>query len=195
MLLHATTSSDSYDFTVMSSTISGNTDYGVIARLGGSMGGSWWGLAYIRDSTIVGNGTGLYGEDSQYKVKSSIIGSNGENCGGYWFGHSPSRGFNLTDDTSCNLNHSTDMVVSDVMLSELGDWGGSTPTHMPLEGSPAIDMVKWAGQCSRLDQRGYLRNADGDDDGVAHCDCGAVEYGAGPPPRPYDPNTQSSAIE
>jgi hypothetical protein len=40
-------------------------------------------------------------------------------------------------------------------------------------------------QCSRFDQRRYLRPVDGDGDGVAHCDCGAVEAGAMPPPGPF----------
>jgi hypothetical protein len=34
-----------------------------------------------------------------------------------------------------------------------------------------------------------------DGDGVAHCDCGAVEYGAVPPPGSCDPGTRASAIE
>ncbi len=177
---------DPPEFTVISSTISGNIEVGITADLS-IYGGSWMGTAYIRDSTITGNTTGLEGESFQYEVKNSIISSNVENCAGYWAGSSPSRGFNLTDDYSCHLNNSTDMRVDDVMLSDLGDWGGSTPTHMLLEGSPAIDMVKWAGQCSSRDQRGYVRPADGDDNGTAHCDCGAVEYGAMPPPRPVDP--------
>jgi len=182
-----------YQFIFMSSTFSGNTGYGIEADRG--LFGGWMGTAYIRDSTITGNTIGLDSESFQYEVKNSIISSNAENCRGYWSGDSSSRGFNLTDDDTCGLSNPTDMRVDDVLLSELGDWGGSTQTHIPLEGSPAIDMVKWASQCSPRDQRGYVRPADGEGNGVAHCDCGAVEYGAVPPPRPYDPRTRASAIE
>ena len=61
----------------------------------------------------------------------------------------------------------------DPKLSPLGDNGGPTPTHLPLAGSPAIDLG--GSVCPRRDQRGALRPADGDGDGQARCDSGAVE--------------------
>lgn len=61
----------------------------------------------------------------------------------------------------------------DPRLSALGDHGGPTPTHLPLAGSPAIDFA--GASCSATDQRGALRPADGDGDGEALCDSGAVE--------------------
>jgi hypothetical protein len=173
-------------FTVMSSTITGNTRSGFSGQ---GFFHHWPGIALIRDSTIIGNDTGLYGSPDQYEIKNSILSSNGRNCrGSTWLWNSSSRGFNLTDDNYCDLSGHADTVVADVMLSELGDWGGSTPSHMPLEGSPAIDMVEWASQCSSRDQRGYLRPADGDGNGVAHCDCGAVEYNSYPPPVSFEPD-------
>lgn len=61
----------------------------------------------------------------------------------------------------------------DPKLSPLGDHGGPTPTHLPLAGSPAIDLGPTA--CTGRDQRGAARPADGDGDGQARCDSGAVE--------------------
>jgi hypothetical protein len=64
------------------------------------------------------------------------------------------------------------------MLGPLADNGGPTLTHMPQPGSPAIDFV--AGGCPppTTDQRGTKRPVDGDDNGSARCDVGAVEYKA-----------------
>lgn len=61
----------------------------------------------------------------------------------------------------------------DPKLSPLDDHGGPTPTHLPLPGSPAIDLGSTV--CTGKDQRGAPRPADGDGDGEARCDSGAVE--------------------
>jgi hypothetical protein len=65
--------------------------------------------------------------------------------------------------------------VVDPQLGPLGDNGGPTQTHMPLAGSPAIDTAT-SGGCPAADQRGIGRPADGNGDGVAACDVGAVEF-------------------
>jgi hypothetical protein len=69
-------------------------------------------------------------------------------------------------------------TVPDVMLGSLWDNGGRTLTHMPQPGSLAIDFV--AGGCPppATDQRGAKRPTDGDGNGSARCDAGAVEYSA-----------------
>src|SRR5690606_9855297 len=59
---------------------------------------------------------------------------------------------NISDDASCG---DTFTVVDDVMLGELEDNGGPTPTHLPLPGSPLIDAGDNA-TCPDIDQRGEL---------------------------------------
>lgn len=64
----------------------------------------------------------------------------------------------------------TNLIGGEALLSPLGDYGGPTPSMMPLPGSPAIDALTESGEL--VDQRGRWR------DGTP--DIGAVEYaGAG----------------
>jgi CSLREA domain-containing protein len=71
----------------------------------------------------------------------------------------------------------TPQAPLDPKLAFTADQGGTTPTRLPLAGSPAIDLAP-AGLCSGLDQRGGVRPVDGDGDGVSGCDAGAVEVGS-----------------
>jgi len=146
------------------------------------------GVVRIAESTITENQLGIESIEAQIEFRNSIISGNVGNCQ-LSQSTGPSRGFNLSDDHSCNLDDPTDLIVESAMLS-FPTGGGETFVYVPLEGSPAIDM---AGEtCSRFDQRGYLGPADGDGDGVAQCDCGSVEYGARQPPWP--PNLPQAAI-
>ena len=71
----------------------------------------------------------------------------------------------------------TSQAPLDPKLAFAADQGGTTPTRLPLAGSPAIDLAP-AGLCSGLDQRGAVRPVDGDGDGISGCDAGAVEAGS-----------------
>ncbi len=64
--------------------------------------------------------------------------------------------------------------VVDPQLGPLQDNGGPTLTHLPLPGSPAIDRGYNTG-APATDQRGFARPQDGDGDGTATVDIGAVE--------------------
>jgi hypothetical protein len=70
-------------------------------------------------------------------------------------------------------------------MDQLGENGGSTPTHALADDSPAIDAGD-NNACPPTDQRGASRPVDGDGDGQAVCDIGAYEYGA-VLPRAYLP--------
>jgi len=152
-------------------------------------------LLIVEDSTICDNTAETYGGAiSSYRyagamaveivLRNTIVAENLEQ-GAAVLGNcveaSPavinSSDFNLADDITCNLIGTDDLVVADVMLAPLADNGGLTRTHLPLTGSPAIDSGDDA-MCPELDQHGNIRPWDGDDDGQAHCDRGAVEIRA-----------------
>jgi|GEM_PF-3852021 len=85
-----------------------------------------------------------------------------------------SAGYNIGTDTTCALNHVSDMPSTDPLLGPLGEHGGNTLTHYLRHLSPAIDR-RDDGTCSAMDQRSYGRPADGDGDEVSRCDIGAFE--------------------
>lgn len=164
--------------TLLNSTLSGNVaNYGS----GGGIYNNYGGAITLNNSTVNGNsantGGGVYNEDSSgygstVQVTASILANNsGENCSGAII----SAGYNIASDGSCNLNGSGDVNNTDPLLGALLGNGGPTLTHSPLTGSPAID----AGDplnCPATDQRGAARPFDGDEDGEAVCDIGAVEF-------------------
>jgi hypothetical protein len=83
-----------------------------------------------------------------------------------------SVGGNLASDTSC---HAEQSGVSPRLASTLATSNGSyTPVLLLLAGSPAIDRGFGLG-CPSKDQRNVDRPLDGDGDGRAICDVGAVE--------------------
>jgi hypothetical protein len=68
------------------------------------------------------------------------------------------------------------------ILGPLKNNGGPTQTHALVAGSPAIDAGNPngcqdnSGALLQTDQRGFPRNVDGNSDGTARCDIGAVEF-------------------
>ncbi|OZC04284.1 right-handed parallel beta-helix repeat-containing protein [Rubricoccus marinus] len=125
-------------------------------------------------NTSGGNGGGLYSQSddgASFTFANSIIASNGAVSGGDCFGTFASGGFNLIGARGeCSIVGaiSTDVTDLDPMLENLADNGGPTRTHLPMDGSPAIDSGR---SVFSLDQRGFLRN-------VGQADIGSVERGA-----------------
>jgi subtilisin-like proprotein convertase family protein len=76
-----------------------------------------------------------------------------------------SAGFNLSNDFNGITTVPSD-ITADPRLGPLAQQGGSTPVHMPLGGSPAIDNGKRFGQV--IDQRGQTKP-------LVNADIGAVE--------------------
>lgn len=79
---------------------------------------------------------------------------------------------NLVEDGSCNPTFN-----GDPLLSGLQDNGGPTWTHYPLAASIVVDKGDNA-SCMNNDQRDVPRPIDGNEDGTADCDIGAVERGS-----------------
>ena len=80
-----------------------------------------------------------------------------------------SEGHNLDSDGSCNLGEATDLPEVESGLEPLQGNGGSTLSHAPGPGSPAID-AGGGEACPINDQRGVSRPQG------TECDIGAVEF-------------------
>ncbi len=176
-------------FDLTNSTVSGNTSNctGSALMLGA------FAETHIESSTIVDN----HGVDCGYHVvapaiwsgtssaiphvRNTIIAANYSgpieaNCD-----EIVSDDYNLLGNVEeCGIDGITAHVLTgfDPQVAPLFDYGGKTPTHALLPGSPAIAA---GGGCSSADQRGVVRNA---------CDIGAYAY------RPtFTVNEASDAID
>lgn len=157
------------------STVSGNRS----GAGGGIMLAAPGATLTVVNSTITGN----HGDGATYAgirangavtLANTIVFSNDVDCVSGPNGSFVSGGHNIDGDGSCNLTAGSDLPREDPRLGPLADNGGPTQTHALLSGSPAVD----AGDndlCPEADQRGIARPDDGNLDGVAVCDIGAVE--------------------
>ena len=115
----------------------------------------------------------LISNNATVSLVNTILAYNQENnCSS--FSPPTSLGHNLADDATCGLTQSGDQEGEDPLLGPLADNGGFVQTHALRPGSPAIDAGD-DGQCPTTDARGVARPHDGDGDGLAVCDIGAVE--------------------
>ncbi len=170
--------------TIQNSTISGNTATATVT-LGPSVasgGGLEGASALVRSATITLNavsasstgggtvttrGANIAGSVSPPAVSAAPTLQNtivsaptgAANCAAGDNGGTPvpltSLGNNLSSDSSCFLGQSSDFQNTDPLLGALADNGGPTLTHLPGDGSPAIDMGFSNGLTT--DQRGLPR--------------------------------------
>lgn len=179
------------DVTVSRSTFVDNRAQGSGGALAGE--GRW----IVGASTIVdnvadddadgsGGGGGIALFDESAELEMTVVASNvdrgGEepDCVGAVDSSPPNF---VGADTACGFLGGdvtgTPAAPLDPLLGPLGDHGGGTDTAVPEEGSPLVDVVG-AAFCPETDQRGSTRPMDGDGDGLALCDLGAVERGEVP---------------
>jgi len=161
--------------TISNSTISGNH----ADRYGGGIYTNSF-TATITNSTVTnnsagwGSGSGIAlrnaGGGATVNLKNTIVANqaSGTDCAILILGSFVDNGNNLDSDNTCNLNQPTSLPGTNPQLNILADYGGTTPTHALLAGSPAINAGD-NGACPATDQRGVSRS-----DGA--CDMGAYEY-------------------
>jgi hypothetical protein len=173
--------------TASGSTVSGNFAEGGSASV--DRGGAIWntGSLDLTNATIVNNAAaanafgntvgGLQASGSASQtLRNTLLAGNTNNCGlsgtsTFSFGH------NLSSDTTCAsvFNAAGDLNgLPGPHVGPLRNNGGATPTHALLPLSPAVDGGDNVG-CPVTDQRDRPRPVDGNGDGVAQCDIGAVE--------------------
>jgi len=147
---------------------------------------NWKSDPMLSNVTFSGNsadqGGGMYNDvDANPTLRNTIVANSiaGGDCSGE--DTIISAGYNLDSDGTCGFTGEGDLSNTDPLLGPLQDNGGPTLTHALLAGSPAIDGGNPAGCTDPLgnplttDQRGELRPADGDCDGIPICDTGAYE--------------------
>lgn len=134
-------------------TISGNTANGYSGGGGGRGGGifSWHGFT-VSNTIIFGNTASAAGADIAFFSVRSLV-RNGWNLG--------------RSIANASQVGSGTIGFGDPKLAPLGNYGGPTPTLLPLPGSAAIDAV--TGPTPATDQRGLDRPQ------IARPDVGAVE--------------------
>ncbi|RIK42563.1 MAG: hypothetical protein DCC58_10810, partial [Chloroflexi bacterium] len=157
---------------ISNSTLSGNS----AAQRGGGI--YHVGPAELLWSTLSGNRARFGDGGNVYSIGSltwgAVIFAAGtpRNCSG--IGTFVSRGGTISSDSSCSAGGPGDRNNLDPRLGPLRDNGGPSQTHALLGGSPARDAATQGG-CPTTDQRGVPRPIDGNGDGTAQCDAGAVE--------------------
>ena len=172
--------------TLTNSTVSGNR--GAFGSGGGIENG---GTANLFNATIANNEVGVTGggvfngAGAIFNFQNTILAGNStiwtaSDCAGTI----NSTGNNLMGSLgNCTVNGGG-VTVADPKLGPLQNNGGPTQTHALVAGSPAIDAGNPsgcrdnAGTLLPTDQRGFLRPADGNNDGTARCDIGAYEANA-----------------
>jgi CSLREA domain-containing protein len=149
--------------TLRQATISANAGGGVSVE----------GAATFLDSTFDANGAfSLRVNGGSASVLNTVL--RASDAGSACVGTPTSLGWNLASDGSCGLAGTADLQGVDPKLRPLAVSGATAQLTQQLEGgSPAVDSGRSG--CTGPDARGLVRPVDGDGDGTATCDRGAVE--------------------
>ena len=174
-------SSKSSHVDVVNSTISDNESKGWEGGGGFYVERGTVGLDFVTifDNTSKKSAAGLRNHKGRVDIHATILAGNQSSSRKDCKGRLHSGGFNIIGSTSlgCSGTSNTDLVPSpggsiDPILGPIGDNGGPTATHTPLDGSPAIDVVPSSGdECLATDQRGVDRPQPID----GACDAGATD--------------------
>lgn len=163
-------------------TLSGNVAVGK----GGGLYNNASGNAIIQNATLAKNaaavGGGIFAAGGTAALQNSIVADNLPGIDPDVSGIFASLGHNLIGDVGVAAGFSTGVgdllgiaaAPVDPLLAPLRTSVATTPTHVPLPGSPAIDAGDDAAALP-FDQHGVARPADGDQSGEAQSDIGAVE--------------------
>lgn len=141
--------------------------------------------AFVANSTIANNNGGGYLNTGKTRLSNAIVAGNYSQDGNDRYYDTGSNCDNRGDDTDFTQTYSAmgsgncsgmiyidDSRVFADWLEHLRYLGGPTPMHKPRQ--PLVDRGDPA-YCSSVDQRRVERPMDGDDDGTALCDIGAME--------------------
>lgn len=191
---------NNYDDTlaVINSTITGNSAAGAYGRGGGLF--NYQGQTSLSNVTITrntapdGGGIATNTGSNNITIRNTVVSgntgtssepdcNNGSNIisdGNNFIGDANACGY--TAGASDQVGDSSSTGALDAKLKPLTNNGGATKTHAPATASSLVDAGNTAG-CTdgttalTTDQRGpaYSRTTDGNADGTAVCDIGAVE--------------------
>lgn len=139
-------------------------------------------LLRLSNSTLVHNGATTAGDNLYIFGNGRIIPTkniiaypqNGDNCSGA-LGTTPtaSSNNNISDDSTCELLNSLSQTqITDPLLTGFSNDLDYYPGFAPSVNSPALDGTE---SCGQNDVMGRTRPLDGDGDGMAFCDIGAIE--------------------
>lgn len=168
------------NLTMFNSTVSGNT---ATISGGGIETDFQSSQMLIRESTIAfntaGTGGGVHNGQSSVQVRNSIIAQNSATVQRPDYSQvMGSNGYNIignTTGTTITNIQGTDMTNTNPNLLPLALNGGATRTHAILRNSAATDRGLPTALLGLFDQRGAIRNADGDRNGARFADIGAYE--------------------